>query len=217
MKAHPRSRGENLFEGGELAACSGSSPLTRGKQSRMAGECSWMRLIPAHAGKTTTRLSSRSPRKAHPRSRGENLVGDNPYCVDRGSSPLTRGKRSTTRASDLEERLIPAHAGKTESLVRVIDETPAHPRSRGENSDSFFAAVIAMGSSPLTRGKRGARAHEAARARLIPAHAGKTGRPGPRRRGGPAHPRSRGENDLVTRFFQGRPGSSPLTRGKRRT
>ena len=51
--------------------------------------------------------------------------------------------------------------------------------------------------------------------RLIPAHAGKTGRiseapPPPR-----AHPRSRGENAWAARRIAPLSGSSPLTRGKR--
>ena len=50
-------------------------------------------LIPAHAGKTTGNETSVSPRRAHPRSRGENrvLVGGDQGRA--GSSPLTRGKR----------------------------------------------------------------------------------------------------------------------------
>ena len=50
--AHPRSRGENAFGGGDLGGELGSSPLTRGKPipgHRVKAE---LRLIPAHAGKT---------------------------------------------------------------------------------------------------------------------------------------------------------------------
>ena len=49
---------------------------------------------------------------------------------------------------------------------------------------------------------------------LIPAHAGKTLRPGSRWWRRPAHPRSRGENILRSRKPEARTGSSPLTRGK---
>ena len=52
------------------------------------------------------------------------------------------------------------------------------------------------------------------RARLIPAHAGKTPRrtcPSRRRE---AHPRSRGENEKERTVIKNREGSSPLTRGK---
>ena len=90
----------------------------------------------------------------------------------------------------------------------------AHPRSRGENEELCVEAVVAVGSSPLTRGKPRVPVPARGRVRLIPAHAGKTWKPLTLRSGPGAHPRSRGENvedaqagDLVC-------GSSPLTRGK---
>ena len=71
------------------------------------------------------------------------------------------------------------------------------------------------GSSPLTRGKRGARRRHPRPRRLIPAHAGKTTparSPSPATR---AHPRSRGENRVGGKNPVVETGSSPLTRGKR--
>ena len=56
--AHPRSRGENHLT---------ASHLPPGR---------W--LIPAHAGKTTSRVMLISMIWAHPRSRGENLISTNP-------------------------------------------------------------------------------------------------------------------------------------------
>ena len=91
----------------------------------------------------------------------------------------------------------------------------AHPRSRGENAIPLKASVSGPGSSPLTRGKRRLRQVPAGRARLIPAHAGKTtAATGP---GGSctAHPRSRGENRRAHSSAVSVSGSSPLTRGKR--
>ena len=70
------------------------------------------------------------------------------------------------------------------------------------------------GSSPLTRGKRLAARRRESRPRLIPAHAGKTTRPGPSYGRSPAHPRSRGENLPRFRVVGVEAGSSPLTRGK---
>ena len=73
-QAHPRSRGENFVGWPALACLWGSSPLTRGKPrdtrttSRKGG------LIPAHAGKTCRCRRASRRRRAHPRSRGENLV-----------------------------------------------------------------------------------------------------------------------------------------------
>ena len=73
------------------------------------------------------------------------------------------------------------------------------------------------GSSPLTRGKLHGIREPLALAGLIPAHAGKTvlaaRRPPPPK----AHPRSRGENVPSSPSKRASRGSSPLTRGKRRT
>ena len=90
----------------------------------------------------------------------------------------------------------------------------AHPRSRGENDEAFQVSEEGGGSSPLTRGKplRARGNHEVAR--LIPAHAGKTGRSAGRAPDGWAHPRSRGENMGVVAEGASAAGSSPLTRGK---
>ena len=131
---------------------------------------------------------------AHPRSRGENnieAIADQAYT---GSSPLTRGKQRESLDSVLPDRLIPAHAGKTESEgVRTIGVS-AHPRSRGENTQDQAPKSDQAGSSPLTRGKLFVVQSQAPVPWLIPAHAGKTqGFPAPYRRG-TAHPRSRGEN-----------------------
>ena len=71
-----------------------------------------------------------------------------------------------------------------------------------------------LGSSPLTRGKLQGPLRRGRQGRLIPAHAGKTGRVRLRLAGDPAHPRSRGENLSDEAEYQWRVGSSPLTRGK---
>ena len=71
------------------------------------------------------------------------------------------------------------------------------------------------GSSPLTRGKPGREHHQPVQAGLIPAHAGKTVKPGFTSPRTAAHPRSRGENGVRIWIATVRTGSSPLTRGKR--
>ena len=53
--AHPRSRGENRCERVREDARLGSSPLTRGKLVEAIGPLLGQRLIPAHAGKTSSR------------------------------------------------------------------------------------------------------------------------------------------------------------------
>ena len=197
MRAHPRSRGENLpVPSVEVAV-------------------SW--LIPAHAGKTCGRTGARTRARAHPRSRGENGSTALPYSSTRGSSPLTRGKPQARCEGQRGHGLIPAHAGKTLEGLQARHMRWAHPRSRGENGCPAAGPPPMRGSSPLTRGKPADRARRLAVAGLIPAHAGKTcpWRDRPRRRR--AHPRSRGENRLALRLLDSARGSSPLTRGKRRS
>ena len=72
----------------------GSSPLTRGKLGSWTVDRDGTGLIPAHAGKTSVVSSWPQHRGAHPRSRGENSLGEWAERQPRGSSPLTRGKRA---------------------------------------------------------------------------------------------------------------------------
>ena len=215
--AHPRSRGENTSCEATAIAVNGSSPLTRGKLRDQETQRVGGGLIPAHAGKTTRAACRPRGTRAHPRSRGENA---RPRCGARdpvGSSPLTRGKLVGRQSFACVLRLIPAHAGKTPRNRRSCRCRRAHPRSRGENSIPPVTRAAWRGSSPLTRGKHALVGAGAGGVRLIPAHAGKTvvadldGAPTA------AHPRSRGENGLDCVKLRVRLGSSPLTRGKRRS
>ena len=131
-----------------------------------------------------------------------------------GSSPLTRGKRDNEKHLTDEERLIPAHAGKTMRRRRRRFQRRAHPRSRGENGLSGAHRAVNVGSSPLTRGKLLYPEQPHVHSRLIPAHAGKTYSSAPTTRRSRAHPRSRGENARRWAHRSSQTGSSPLTRGK---
>ena len=153
-----------------------------------------MRLIPAHAGKTSRPAPSRTSRRVHPHSRGENIKAAAAVVAEWGSSPLTRGKRRqdardlvdvglipATRGKHTRRRrrrvrvgLIPTHAGKTRRWPRRTQPTRVHPRSRGENLASASTVLKKPGSSPLTRGKLVALRDDRVIAGLIPVHAGKT-------------------------------------------
>ena len=132
-RAHPRSRGENLQDIFDLVSAAGSSPLTRGKPPAGHADPSRTGLIPAHAGKTRASWARSCPRRAHPRSRGENLVWHPEDWHPAGSSPLTRGKPGRPPLPTHLWGLIPAHAGKTNAPPATYTTTRAHPRSRGEN------------------------------------------------------------------------------------
>ena len=117
-RAHPRSRGENRSPSGVRVGLGGSSPLTRGKLRVHGSDGVGGGLIPAHAGKTCRPWSRTRPKRAHPRSRGENKGTDRSAYLNEGSSPLTRGKLTRMEVSSSRKGLIPAHAGKTSSSRR---------------------------------------------------------------------------------------------------
>ena len=197
-----------------LGVARGSSPLTRGKPGPLTRGGRGRGLIPAHAGKTGTGSPVLVFYRAHPRSRGENTCSSRVISRRVGSSPLTRGKPVKLLLRGAGHGLIPAHAGKTASASPSAWTTWAHPRSRGENSDTFCGRGPGLGSSPLTRGKPVVRPRCRGVAGLIPAHAGKTIATGRDDISTSAHPRSRGENARPDDGAGTVKGSSPLTRGK---
>ena len=172
--AHPRSRGENKKVPLGASGQAGSSPLTRGKRAATRTRRRRVGLIPAHAGKTSQLWEMKTAAAAHPRSRGENVIGVSGSVCVRGSSPLTRGKLRRHDRRRRRQRLIPAHAGKTKDALAAVKGTAAHPRSRGENLHEGGDDGRERGSSPLTRGKPCLRRGMPCAGRLIPAHAGKT-------------------------------------------
>ena len=74
----------------------------------------------------------------------------------------------------LHERLIPARAGNTSSILRVCYAVTAHPRSRGEHKAYANLETVVIGSSPLARGTLNLIVGRVMRQRLIPARAGNT-------------------------------------------
>ena len=116
-----------------------------------------------------------------------------------GSSPLTRGKPDGLDGASAIRGLIPTHAGKTRAWSWCRWSPAAHPHSRGENANADAAKSRGQGSSPLTRGKHAVALNRIALPRLIPTHAGKTLTQARTHLGTPAHPHSRGENQLAGR------------------
>ena len=173
-RAHPRSRGEHVLAGGDVELDGGSSPLTRGALKVECAALCGAGLIPAHAGST---LDPRCPPfgvGAHPRSRGEHTLGSMTKALGEGSSPLTRGARSSPRWQSPTRGLIPAHAGSTTRKPLGRPAWTAHPRSRGEHLQDSLPIVRRLGSSPLTRGAQTPLCKPYPAQRLIPAHAGST-------------------------------------------
>ena len=91
----------------------GSSPLVRGGPRADAVGAVPQRLIPARAGRTTWTRSKPVSLMAHPRSCGADLALALEVNNLSGSSPLVRGGRTHGGVFGLEQRLIPARAGRT--------------------------------------------------------------------------------------------------------
>ena len=131
-----------------------------------------------------------------------------------GSSPRMRGKLRVHNSYNSHERLIPAHAGKTEPCSRPSRHLRAHPRACGENLFAFANKPFVTGSSPRMRGKRSLQIWRDMFKGLIPAHAGKTYGQRRIRDSLPAHPRACGENLARLWLAHSEAGSSPRMRGK---
>ena len=171
---HPRSRGEHTSLSSSSSRRPGSSPLTRGALHHRFVFLHRGRIIPAHAGSTTTTSWVRRSTGDHPRSRGEHSSTKNPATPTQGSSPLTRGARISVSRCATPTRIIPAHAGSTPSSVMTGVSMPDHPRSRGEHVHEGFRRMDHQGSSPLTRGAQTLPGARSPRPWIIPAHAGST-------------------------------------------
>ena len=173
-RAHPRACGENPAR---LAACGitgGSSPRVRGKPCYVISVTVPARLIPACAGKTSSKSNRVPPASAHPRVCGENRAAACWRCQPSGSSPRVRGKLSNMGSFQGCSGLIPACAGKTSVCLRWNWVGRAHPRVCGENVADKSKTGKVDGSSPRVRGKPKIHSWASVDDRLIPACAGKT-------------------------------------------
>ena len=110
----------------------GSSPLTRGTHLPGLKQKDKDRFIPAYAGNSGRPMSPLEANTVHPRLRGE--LSNPEVCRGRtgGSSPLTRGTQEFTQEQSEVRRFIPAYAGNSSVLTKIVRST--------------------TGSSPLTRG-----------------------------------------------------------------
>ena len=130
---HPRAGGENLVDNASQVLHPGSSPRGRGKPDLGGKIAHVRRIIPARAGKTLNGRSGALPCWDHPRAGGENRSGGAARPRHRGSSPRGRGKPDEHMRVAMQERIIPARAGKTVAMSLWFFLTWDHPRAGGEN------------------------------------------------------------------------------------
>ena len=110
----------------------------------------------------------------HPRIRGEHESQYGQRLRQGGSSPHTRGAHYVRGPYGTYQRIIPAYAGSTVSLLSRARVEADHPRIRGEHEFDQVAGIVEAGSSPHTRGARGLPTCFCCGGRIIPAYAGST-------------------------------------------
>ena len=211
--AHPRSRGEHTSSFVRRDSQLGSSPLARGTHPEGELNAHFPGLIPARAGNTDLAGHNVHRFRAHPRSRGEHFYQSPLAGGFWGSSPLARGTPGADLPPAASTGLIPARAGNTIASVAGDAMDWAHPRSRGEHLRVLMGEHYAQGSSPLARGTHVPGVDCRTGTGLIPARAGNTLCAGWWWSSRGAHPRSRGEHNVLDSTQDGALGSSPLARG----
>ncbi len=171
---YPRWRGEHEMLVSVNAANTGLSPLARGTHYaflRLPGFC---RFIPAGAGNTHMIRRARRWHSVYPRWRGEHRITPRFLPRQRGLSPLARGTLHEPKFQGWDSRFIPAGAGNTYILKRLLNHKTVYPRWRGEHLKRRASASRLLGLSPLARGTRFCLRYLLLCLRFIPAGAGNT-------------------------------------------
>ncbi len=170
--AHPRSRGAAPGGTTNDFSVQGPSPLTRGCRTMPMNWPGSVGPIPAHAGLPPWPARWRTPRRAHPRSRGAAGHRRLSQPCPTGPSPLTRGCPEALTRTAVQQGPIPAHAGLPACGRCRPAARWAHPRSRGAAAGILRGGKRQQGPSPLTRGCHTARLGRRGFGGPIPAHAG---------------------------------------------
>ncbi len=168
----------------------------RGKRVWCAVRAAGVRIIPAHAGQTSSPARAAASPADHPRACGANSTVRTMMRSVSGSSPRMRGKHPAGRDRRHRLRIIPAHAGQTAMGVQPRVAAADHPRACGANMTTVIESWLNAGSSPRMRGKPGASRSYSTRAA--------------------DHPRACGANSSLRSSSSEHCGSSPRMRGKLR-
>ena len=187
----------------------------RGKLHRPRHCDDGRRITPAHAGKTRGCVECIPHGEDHPRVCGENRSASSASAERAGSPPRVRGKLGGACMKPDGERITPACAGKTLTVVAMALVAEDHPRVCGENAACDNRGARGVGSPPRVRGKRRHGSGTKSPERITPACAGKTHRDLVCLFVAEDHPRVCGENRTPICASAPRGGSPPRVRGKR--
>ena len=144
----------------------------RGTGASAPGRYGNRRFIPAHAGYSRSISSVTVLTPVHPRACGEQGVLGPRHIRKGGSSPRMRGTGVLLDRLAAHIRFIPAHAGNSATLLRLIPRSTVHPRACGEQNRTELVRADLTGSSPRMRGTVLESGNDHFKSRFIPAHAG---------------------------------------------
>ena len=113
----PADAGKTLFLPMNLNEKTGSPPRMRGKPVSDSKRNVHTGITPADAGKTPGGYAVLQRRTDHPRGCGENCLPSRPSRDTQGSPPRMRGKPVYKNAHSERNRITPADAGKTCTLM----------------------------------------------------------------------------------------------------
>ena len=94
--------------------------------------------------------------------------------LTRGSSPRMRGTLGGLPSTHVDDGIIPAYAGNTQSDSKTKASHSDHPRVCGEHFNAVRNATSPQGSSPRMRGTLYDSVRHGFTSRIIPAYAGNT-------------------------------------------
>ena len=198
---HPRACGELFQRTAPDDFDLGSSPRMRGTPRQRSRRPPRRRIIPAHAGNSTTHRVDHRLATDHPRACGELPAIATERATEFGSSPRMRGTHGAVVLHRKIGRIIPAHAGNSRPGDTLLRVSPDHPRACGELCTPPLVMSGYAGSSPRMRGTPVPGILYVVFLRIIPAHAGNS--PGADRglhRAVTDHPRACGELFRVDDF-----------------
>ena len=151
LEDHPRSCGKDGHERRRLRGEIGSPPLMRERPPTRPPFTVLLRITPAHAGKTRIQGNACVRHWDHPRSCGKDEKHAYSSINGKGSPPLMRERHPTEKIKKGDDRITPAHAGKTFQCLHCRNQLQDHPRSCGKDYEANRRKYLSAGSPPLMR------------------------------------------------------------------
>ena len=170
---HPRACGEKYSFDIIVERQEGSPPRMRGKDTLRYILRFLVGITPAHAGKSLRPLVQPLPARDHPRACGEKETENVSTHHRIGSPPRMRGKVVPLEGVVPDNRITPAHAGKSCLSAAAPVRGRDHPRACGEKSSIKKTTPAYPGSPPRMRGKEAQACNHGHGVGITPAHAGK--------------------------------------------